>query len=166
MSHGVFRSSTGKKTLDLRAEESASASGGPRRSAASTTSGALSQPAPARLVELSVDRRRAPLGLPQENILLFSRKIRRGCNRWQRELLRIVRHIAPVLLSPRASTKVMNEGTATYVHYRIMNRLHQQGRISDGNFLEFLQSPTTVVFQPGFDDQRFSGSTRMRWASR
>src|SRR5258708_12491787 len=51
----------------------------------------------------------------------------------------------------------MNEGTATYVHYRIMNRLHEQGRISDGNFLEFLQSHTNVVFQPDFDDPRFSG---------
>ena len=29
-----------------------------------------------------------------------------------------------------------------------MNRLHEQGRISDGNFLEFLQSHTNVVFQP------------------
>jgi spore cortex formation protein SpoVR/YcgB (stage V sporulation) len=51
----------------------------------------------------------------------------------------------------------MNEGTATYVHYRIMQRLHEQGRISDGNFLEFLQSHTNVVFQPEFDDPRFSG---------
>jgi spore cortex formation protein SpoVR/YcgB (stage V sporulation) len=51
----------------------------------------------------------------------------------------------------------MNEGTATYVHYRIMNRLHEQGKISDGNFLEFLQSHTNVVFQPDFDDPRFSG---------
>src|SRR5260221_10043651 len=38
-----------------------------------------------------------------------------------------------------------------------MNRLHEQGRMSDGNFLEFLQSPTNVVFQPDFDDPRFSG---------
>ena len=51
----------------------------------------------------------------------------------------------------------MNEGTATYVHYRIMNRLHQEGRLTDGNFLEFLQSHTNVVFQPEFDDPRFSG---------
>jgi spore cortex formation protein SpoVR/YcgB (stage V sporulation) len=51
----------------------------------------------------------------------------------------------------------MNEGTATYVHYRIMTRLHEQGRISDGNFLEFLQSHTNVVFQPDFDDPRCSG---------
>jgi spore cortex formation protein SpoVR/YcgB (stage V sporulation) len=51
----------------------------------------------------------------------------------------------------------MNEGTATYVHYRIMTRLHEQGRLTDGNFLEFLQSHTNVVFQPGYDDPRFSG---------
>ena len=51
----------------------------------------------------------------------------------------------------------MNEGAATYVHYRIMNRLHEEGRISDGNFIEFLQSHTNVVFQPDFDDLRFSG---------
>jgi spore cortex formation protein SpoVR/YcgB (stage V sporulation) len=38
-----------------------------------------------------------------------------------------------------------------------MKRLHEQERISDGNFLEFLQSHTNVVFQPDFDDQRFSG---------
>ena len=38
-----------------------------------------------------------------------------------------------------------------------MNRLHEQGRITDGNFLEFLQSHTNVVFQPDFDDPRYSG---------
>ena len=58
---------------------------------------------------------------------------------------------------PQGQTKVMNEGAATYVHYRIMNRLHEQGRISDGDFLEFLQSHTNVVFQPTYDDKRFSG---------
>jgi spore cortex formation protein SpoVR/YcgB (stage V sporulation) len=38
-----------------------------------------------------------------------------------------------------------------------MSRLHQTGQISDGNFLEFLQSHTNVVFQPNYDDRRFSG---------
>jgi spore cortex formation protein SpoVR/YcgB (stage V sporulation) len=75
---------------------------------------------------------------------------------WQRELLRIVRHIAQYFY-PQSQTKVMNEGTATYVHYRIMTRLHELGRISDGNFLEFLQSHTNVVFQPDFDNPNFSG---------
>ena len=105
---------------------------------------------------LSIERRRTLLGLPQENILYFLEKTAPRLQPWQRELLRIVRHIAQYFY-PQSQTKVMNEGTATYVHYRILNRLHQQGRISDGNFLEFLQSHTNVVFQPEFDDPRYSG---------
>jgi spore cortex formation protein SpoVR/YcgB (stage V sporulation) len=88
--------------------------------------------------------------------LYFLEKAAPRLQPWQRELLRIVRHIAQYFY-PQSQTKVMNEGAATYVHYRIMTRLHEQGRISDGNFLEFLQSHTNVVFQPDFDDQRFSG---------
>ena len=38
-----------------------------------------------------------------------------------------------------------------------MSRLHQQGRLTDGNFLEFLQSHTNVVFQPDFDNKYYSG---------
>jgi spore cortex formation protein SpoVR/YcgB (stage V sporulation) len=106
--------------------------------------------------ELSVERRRALLGLPQENVLYFLEKSAPRLQPWQRELLRIVRHIAQYFY-PQGQTKVMNEGAATYVHYRVMTRLHQQGRISDGHFLEFLQSHTNVVFQPGHDDPRFSG---------
>jgi len=105
---------------------------------------------------VSVERRRTLLGLPQENILYFLEKSAPRLQPWQREILRVVRHIAQYFY-PQSQTKVMNEGTATYVHYRIMSRLHQQGRISDGNFLEFLQSHTNVVFQPEFDDRRFSG---------
>jgi spore cortex formation protein SpoVR/YcgB (stage V sporulation) len=88
--------------------------------------------------------------------LYFLEKAAPRLQPWQRELLRIVRHIAQYFY-PQSQTKVMNEGTATYVHYRIMTRLHEQGRISDGNFLEFLQSHSNVVFQPDFDDPRFSG---------
>jgi spore cortex formation protein SpoVR/YcgB (stage V sporulation) len=51
----------------------------------------------------------------------------------------------------------MNEGCATYVHYRIMNRLYDLGRISEGSILEFLASHSNVVMQPDFDDPRFSG---------
>ena len=58
---------------------------------------------------------------------------------------------------PQRQTKVMNEGCATYVHYKIMHRLHELGKISDGSMLEFLASHTAVVFQPDFDDPRFSG---------
>ena len=156
MSHGVFRY-PGKKTLDLRAEEKRERE---RRTHKERSFNDLWRTVPTgpgkTQSELSVDRRRTLLGLPQENILYFLEKSAPRLQSWQRELLRIVRHIAQYFY-PQGLPKVMNEGTATYVHYRIMNRLHQQERISDGNFLEFLQSHTNVVFQPGFDDQRFSG---------
>jgi stage V sporulation protein R len=52
---------------------------------------------------------------------------------------------------------VMNEGCATYCHYRIMTHLHERGQISDGAFLEFLQSHTNVVRQPEYDDPHYGG---------
>ncbi|MDB5513903.1 MAG: SpoVR family protein [Tardiphaga sp.] len=156
MSHGVDRY-PGKKTLDLRAEETRAKE---RRSHEESTFNDLWRTVPTGAAKsaaaLSTKRRRALLGLPQENLLYFLEKSAPRLQSWQRELLRIVRHIAQYFY-PQGQTKVMNEGTATYVHYRIMTRLHEQGRISDGNFLEFLQSHTNVVFQPAFDDQRFSG---------
>jgi spore cortex formation protein SpoVR/YcgB (stage V sporulation) len=51
----------------------------------------------------------------------------------------------------------MNEGCATYTHHRILGRLHEQGRLSDGNWLEVLHSHSSVIMQPDFDDQRYSG---------
>ena len=156
MSHGVDRY-PGKKKLDLRDEEKRA---GKRRLYEEGTFNDLWRTVPAGRAKtsavLNVERRRALLGLPQENLLYFLEKTAPRLQAWQRELIRIVRHIAQYFY-PQGQTKVMNEGTATYVHYRIMTRLHEQGRITDGNFLEFLQSHTNVVFQPEFDDPRFSG---------
>ncbi len=156
MSHGIDRY-PGKKKLDLRVEEKRA---GDRRQHEESAFNDLWRTVPTGPVKsaelLSSERRRMLLGLPQENLLYFLEKTAPRLQPWQRELLRIVRHIAQYFY-PQTQTKVMNEGTATYVHYRIMTRLHEQGRISDGNFLEFLQSHTNVVFQPDFDDQRFSG---------
>ncbi|WP_207802791.1 SpoVR family protein [Roseicella frigidaeris] len=102
------------------------------------------------------ERRRALLQLPQENILYFLEKSAPRLAPWQREILRIVRNVAQYFY-PQRQTKMMNEGCATYVHHRILNRLHQQGRISDGAMLEVLHSHSSVVMQPDFDDQRYSG---------
>ncbi|WP_149535268.1 SpoVR family protein [Siccirubricoccus phaeus] len=102
------------------------------------------------------ERRRALLQLPQENILYFLEKTAPRLAPWQREIIRIVRNISQYFL-PQRQTKVMNEGCATYVHHRILNRLHAQGRITDGHLLEALHSHTSVIMQPGFDDQRYSG---------
>jgi stage V sporulation protein R len=156
MSQGVDRY-PGKKTLDLRAEEQRARD---RRSSEESAFNDLWRTIPAGPLksesELGAQRRRALLGLPQENLLYFLEKSAPRLHSWQRELVRIVRLIAQYFY-PQGQTKVINEGTATYVHYRIMTRLHEQGRITDGNFLEFLQSHTNVVFQPDFDDPRFSG---------
>jgi spore cortex formation protein SpoVR/YcgB (stage V sporulation) len=155
MSHGIDRY-PGKKSLDLRVEEKRAEE---RRAHEQSVFNDLWRTVPSGRVKsaemLNVERRRKLLGLPQENILYFLEKTAPRLQPWQREILRIVRHIAQYFY-PQTQTKVMNEGTATYVHYRIMSRLHQQGRLSDGSFLEFLQSHTNVVFQPDFDDQRFS----------
>lgn len=101
-------------------------------------------------------RRKALLGLPEENLLYFLEKTAPRLAGWQREVLRMVRMINQYFY-PQRQTKVMNEGCATYVHHRIMNRLHEKGQIDDGAFLEFIHSHTSVVLQPGFDDRRYSG---------
>ncbi|MFT0891840.1 SpoVR family protein [Pseudochelatococcus sp. G4_1912] len=104
----------------------------------------------------SEDRRRAMLNLPEENILYFLEKTAPLLRPWQREILRIVRHIAQYFY-PQSQTKVMNEGCATWCHYEIMTQLHKQGSINDGAFLEFLQSHSNVVMQPTFDSPYYNG---------
>ncbi|MGA9865505.1 MAG: SpoVR family protein [Acetobacteraceae bacterium] len=102
------------------------------------------------------ERRRALLQLPQENILFFLEKTAPRLAPWQREVLRIVRQVAQYFY-PQSQTKMMNEGCATFVHYKIMNRLYDKGLLTEGSMVEFLRSHTSVVFQPEFDDPRYSG---------
>src|SRR3978361_1181139 len=156
MSHGIDRY-PGKKKLDLRAEEKRAGERRRHEESAFNDLWRTVPTGPGKSAELlSAERRRKLLGLPQENLLYFLEKSAPRLQPWQRELLRIVRHVAQDFY-PQSQTKVMNEGTATYVHYRIMRRLHEQGKLTDGNFLEFLTSHTNVVFQPEFDDRVFSG---------
>jgi stage V sporulation protein R len=100
--------------------------------------------------------RRAKLGLPEENILYFIEKRAPKIEGWQRELVRIVRNISQYFY-PQKQTQLMNEGCATFCHYEIMNRLHAKGLVTEGAMLEFLHSHSSVVFQPAFDDPRYSG---------
>ncbi|MEM9169002.1 MAG: SpoVR family protein [Pseudomonadota bacterium] len=94
--------------------------------------------------------------LPEENLLYFIEKASPTLRPWQRELVRIVRNISQYFY-PQKQTKVMNEGCATFVHHYIMNALYDAGRIDEGAIMEFLHSHSSVVFQPGFDDPRYSG---------
>jgi stage V sporulation protein R len=96
------------------------------------------------------------LGLPDENLLYFLEKNAPKLHDWERELLRIVRLLSQYFY-PQRQTKMMNEGCATFVHYEILNRLYERGQLTDGTMLEFLHSHSSVIFQPAFNDRRFSG---------
>ena len=96
------------------------------------------------------------IGLPEENLLYFLEKFAPKLEDWQRELLRIVRMLATYFY-PQRQTKLMNEGCATWTHYHIMNRLYEKGALNEGSMLEFLHSHSSVVMQPRWNDQRFSG---------
>ncbi|WID96672.1 SpoVR family protein [Bosea vestrisii] len=106
--------------------------------------------------EDAIAERKRALNLPEENLLYFLEKNSLILDPWQREILRIVRVIAQYFY-PQRQTQVMNEGCATFVHYTVMNALFDRGRIGEGAMLEILRNHSNVIFQPGFDDPRFSG---------
>ncbi len=93
---------------------------------------------------------------PQENLLYFIEKHAPLLEPWQREVVRIVRKIAQYFY-PQRQTQVMNEGWACFWHYTILNTLYDQGKLSDGFMIEFLQSHTNVVYQPPFDSPHYRG---------
>ncbi len=156
MSHGVHRY-PGKKKLDLKDEERRESE---RRSYESQTYNDLWRTVPhGNGVKASVDataRRRELMGLPEENLLYFLECYAPRLRPWQRELLRIVRNVAQYFY-PQRQTQVANEGAATYVHYRILNRLHDKGLISDGDFLEFIHYHSAVIRQLSYSEKHYSG---------
>jgi stage V sporulation protein R len=93
---------------------------------------------------------------PQENLLYFIEKNAPLLEPWQREIARIVRKIAQYFY-PQRQTQVMNEGWATFWHYTLLNHLYNEGHLSDGFMIEFLQSHTNVVYQPPFDSPHYNG---------
>lgn len=93
---------------------------------------------------------------PEENLLYFLEKNSPILKPWQRELVRIVRKISQYWY-PQMFTKTLNEGIATFSHYWILNTMYDRGMINDAHMMEWLTSHTNVVFQPNYDDPRFSG---------
>jgi stage V sporulation protein R len=156
MTHGVHRFPR-RRPADLRSEERRARE---RREHEESVFNDLWRTVPGKEKasedQTAEQRRRALLELPQENVLYFLEKTAPRLQPWQREILRIVRQVAQYFY-PQSQTKLMNEGCATYVHYRIMTRLHETGQLTDGAMMEFLRSHTNVVFQPEFDDPRYSG---------
>ncbi len=93
---------------------------------------------------------------PQENLLYFIEKNAPLLEPWQREVVRIVRKLAQYFY-PQRQTQVMNEGWATFWHYRLLNDLYDQGLVTDGFILEFLRSHTAVIAQPAYDSPWYNG---------
>jgi len=93
---------------------------------------------------------------PQENILYFIEKNAPRLDEWKREVIRIVRKISQYF-HPQRQLQLMNEGCATFFHYKIMHDLYDKGIMTDGAMMEFLHSHTGVVKQPDFNHPHFSG---------
>ncbi len=93
---------------------------------------------------------------PEENILYFFEKNAPLLESWQREIVRIVRKIAQYFF-PQRQTQVMNEGWACFWHYTLLNRLYDEGLLSDSFMIEFLHSHTNVVLQPPYNQAWYNG---------
>ncbi|WP_374644269.1 SpoVR family protein [Tabrizicola sp.] len=116
----------------------------------------LDRAQPGSEAESQMQERKREMHLPEENLLYFLERFSPVLQNWQREVLSITRHIAQYFY-PQRQTKIMNEGCATFVHYHIMHRLHETGRIGDGAMLEVLANHTNVLTQPAFDAPHFTG---------
>ena len=157
MSHGIDRY-PGKKKLDLRAEEKRAKDRRANEESAFNDLWRTVPTGPAKTSsELSAERRRALLGAAAGKSALFPGKVSAAIASLA---ARTDPHRPPhrsIFLSPGSDQGHERRGS----HVRPLSdhetSCTEQGRISDGNFLEFLQSHTNVVFQPEFDDQRFSG---------
>jgi len=93
---------------------------------------------------------------PQENLLYFFEKNAPLLEPWQREIIRIVRKIAQYFY-PQRQTQVMNEGWACFWHHHLLNTLYDRGLVTEGFMLEFMQSHSSVIFQPPYNSPYFSG---------
>ncbi len=93
---------------------------------------------------------------PQENLLYFIEKKAPLLEPWQREIVRIVRKIAQYFY-PQRQTQVMNEGWATFWHHHLINTMYDRGLVTDGFMLEFMQSHTSVIYQPSYDSPYYNG---------
>ena len=93
---------------------------------------------------------------PQENLLYFIEKNAPLLEPWQREIVRIVRKVSQYFY-PQRQTQVMNEGWATFWHYRLLNQMYDDGFLTDGVMIEWLKSHTNVVYQPPVGHRAYSG---------
>lgn len=77
---------------------------------------------------------------PEEDILSFIAEYNPYLPEWKRDLLRIVERQTKYFI-PQMETKIMNEGWASYWHYKILNHLE----LDQGLHLEFLVRHNQVL---------------------
>jgi stage V sporulation protein R len=163
MSHGVDRY-PGKKTLDLRAEREARRRAPPARARpCSTISGGRCRTPRPRPEGRAHGAGAAPCAARPaagEHPLLPREDRPAPCGHGS------ARSFASCVTSRSISirkrqTKVMNEGCGDLRALPHHEPAAQQGRITDGNFLEFLQSHTNVVFQPSSTTAAIRGFTSL-----
>jgi stage V sporulation protein R len=87
----------------------------------------------------SPDLSKIPLE-PEENILEFIAQYNPYLPEWKRDVLRIVDSTTRYFV-PQMETKIMNEGWASYWHYKILQNLN----LDQGLFLEFLVKHNQVL---------------------
>ena len=87
---------------------------------------------------------------PEENILYFLEK-NAPIPTWKKELIRIVRKVSQYFY-PQSQTKVCNEATACFAHYNIVNKMYDEGYLTDG----FLTNHSNVLFQPDYNSKYYS----------
>ena len=75
---------------------------------------------------------------------------------WERKIITMFCDRAQYFY-PQGRTKVMNEGFASFWHYKILHDMHDLKLISDSMMMEALKSHSDVLFQPGFTDPRYQG---------
>lgn len=98
-------------------------------------------------INSNLKRTERKLHLPEENILYFVEKHVLHLEKWEREIIRIIRKIAQYFY-PQRKTKVMNEGWASFIHYLLMNDLYDDNYINESTYFEFIDNHTAVINQP------------------
>jgi spore cortex formation protein SpoVR/YcgB (stage V sporulation) len=93
---------------------------------------------------------------PEENILYFIEKNSPLLPTWKREIVRICRKVSQYFY-PQGQTKMINEGFACFTHYYIVNKLYDEGYLSDGFMLEFIKHHSSVIYQPTYRSKYYSG---------
>ena len=129
MNQGVSRdfASAPRNVASARAESATRAAGRMRRQTYDDlwrTLPEIEREGPSRRATWRAATEQRPLGLPEENLLYFLEK---HAPKLEGLAARAAAHRAHAsqYFYPQRQTKMMNEGCATFVHYAIMNRLHE-----------------------------------------